>query len=54
MVDFYEMIYQWAEWAAGVVEQWPDDPSQAEPTLDVDRYILQRAELRAARDLGDQ
>jgi hypothetical protein len=54
MVDFYEMIYQWAEWAAGVVEQWPDDPGQAEPTLDVDRYILQRAELRAARDRGDQ
>jgi hypothetical protein len=54
MVDFYEMIYRWAEWATGVVGQWPDDPSQAEPTLDLDRYILQRAELRAARDPGDQ
>ncbi len=54
LVDFYEMIYRWAGWAAGVVEQWPDDPSQAEPTLDVDRYILQRAEQWAARALVDE
>jgi hypothetical protein len=31
----------------GVVQDWPDDPSQAEPNLDVDRYILERAAARS-------
>lgn len=46
MVDFYEMVDRWAEWAAGVVQQWRDDPSQAEPHLDLDRYILEQAAKR--------
>ena len=29
--DFNAMVYRWAEWAAGVVETWPDDITSAEP-----------------------
>jgi len=29
--DFRLMVDQWAEWALGVVETWPDDVTQAEP-----------------------
>jgi PadR family transcriptional regulator AphA len=49
MVDFYETVESWAEWASGVVAKWPEDPSQVEPTLDAAREILRRAELRASR-----
>jgi len=27
--DFYVTVAQWADWAASVVEGWPDDPSHA-------------------------
>lgn len=47
MVDFYDLVDRWAAWATEVAQAWPDDPSQAEPTLDIDRYILQLAERRA-------
>ena len=36
MVDFYAMVARWADWAASVVEDWPDDPSQAEDDLGID------------------
>jgi PadR family transcriptional regulator AphA len=52
MVDFYEMVDSWADWAAGVVAQWPDDLSRVEPTLDVAREIIRRAERRASRTEG--
>jgi DNA-binding PadR family transcriptional regulator len=29
--NFQQMVDQWAEWALGVVQDWPDDPTQAEP-----------------------
>ena len=29
LVDFYLGTQRWAQWARSVVEQWPDDPSQA-------------------------
>jgi PadR family transcriptional regulator AphA len=31
--DFQLMVDQWAEWALGVVEAWPDDLTEAEPDL---------------------
>jgi len=46
MVDFYELVDRWAQWAVGIVQHWPEDPSQAEPTLDLDRYILDQAAKR--------
>jgi DNA-binding PadR family transcriptional regulator len=33
--EFSEMVGRWADWATGVVEQWPDDPRQAEPDRSV-------------------
>lgn len=27
--DFYVTVAQWADWAASVVEDWPDDPARA-------------------------
>jgi DNA-binding PadR family transcriptional regulator len=29
LVDFYVMVEQWAEWAEGIVETWPDDLTAA-------------------------
>ena len=54
MVDFYETVDRWAEWATGVVAQWPDDLSQIEPTLDVAREIIRRAGRRASRGEGSR
>jgi DNA-binding PadR family transcriptional regulator len=31
LTDFADMVHAWADWAAGVVEQWPDAPRGAEP-----------------------
>jgi DNA-binding PadR family transcriptional regulator len=47
LVDFYELVDRWAAWATTVVNEWPNDPSKAEPTLHVVNYILERAEIRA-------
>lgn len=49
LVDFYDLVDRWAVWATEVVQQWPEDPSRADPTLDVDQYILRLAEERTAR-----
>jgi DNA-binding PadR family transcriptional regulator len=49
MVDFYDLVDRWADWAASVVQEWPEDPSKAPPTLDVDRYILELAQTRRHR-----
>ncbi len=49
LVDFYDLVDRWATWAADVVRQWPEDPSQAEPSLEVAEYILGLAEQRARR-----
>lgn len=43
LTEFYRMVAEWAEWAAGQVEQWPDDPAQAVP----DRAALERVVRRA-------
>lgn len=29
LTDFYAMVADWAVWANGIVEAWPDDPSRA-------------------------
>jgi PadR family transcriptional regulator AphA len=29
LTDFYAMVARWAEWATGVVADWPDDPGRA-------------------------
>ena len=36
------IVAEWANWATGIVEQWPEDPGQAEPDRDALRRIAQR------------
>jgi DNA-binding PadR family transcriptional regulator len=31
MTDFVDTIANWADWAATVLDEWPDDPNDAEP-----------------------
>ena len=42
-------IEQWAEWARGVVETWPDDITKAEPDWKMLETMAARADARAAR-----
>jgi DNA-binding PadR family transcriptional regulator len=30
LTDFYLLVLNWAQWATGIVETWPDDPRKAE------------------------
>jgi len=29
LIDFYALVADWARWARGIIEAWPDDPSKA-------------------------
>lgn len=29
LTDFYALVASWADWAGGIVEQWPEDPARA-------------------------
>ncbi len=44
LTDFYRMVAEWADWAAEQIDQWPDDPRQAEPDVDALRETVRRAE----------
>lgn len=44
LTDFYAMVANWADWAAAMVEQWPDDPGRAEPDLEAMKEIVRRAQ----------
>jgi len=37
--DFADMVASWADWAAEVIDTWPEDPSRAEPDWDIMRAI---------------
>jgi DNA-binding PadR family transcriptional regulator len=43
LTDFYRMVAEWADWATGQIEQWPDDPRRAEPDMDALRETVRRA-----------
>ena len=45
-------VEQWAYWAIGVVEAWPEDMSQAEPAWDVLRAMADRADAVTPRSDG--
>ena len=40
--DFADMVAAWADWAAGVIDAWPEDPSEAQPDWDVMKEIARR------------
>jgi DNA-binding PadR family transcriptional regulator len=44
LTDFYAMVARWAEWATGIVEDWPDDPGDA---------VYDAAEAAAAVQLAE-
>ena len=43
LTDFYALVDRWADWATGIVEQWPDDPARAV----LDRAALAEVARRA-------
>lgn len=45
--DFADMIDAWADWATTAVEDWPEDPSQAEPDWTVAQRVARRDPGRA-------
>ncbi len=47
LTDFYALVGQWAAWAAGVVEAWPDDPREATADPGVMAETVRRAEAAA-------
>ncbi|MDT4918920.1 MAG: hypothetical protein QOH89_3620, partial [Pseudonocardiales bacterium] len=38
ITDFDVMVDEWAAWATGVVQTWPDDLTQAEPDINALRH----------------
>ena len=47
--QFDQMVEHWTEWAASVVESWPDDVTRAEPALDVLEAQVAAAQKEAER-----
>ena len=52
LTDFYVLVGQWADWAATIVETWPDDPRHATPDPEITAEIIRRA-ADGARPSGD-
>jgi PadR family transcriptional regulator, regulatory protein AphA len=48
LLDFYVLVFDWAEWAARTVEAWPDGVKGAEPEMSVLEEIVRRGD--ALRD----
>lgn len=47
--EFVLAVEHWTEWATGVVEQWPDDITKAQPSLDVLEAQARRSQEHRAR-----
>lgn len=43
LTEYYRLVAEWADWATGIVEQWPDDPAEAEPDPAALRRVVRRA-----------
>ena len=50
LIDFYALVAEWSRWAQGVVESWPDDPSEAP----VDEALMRENVARADAVLAAQ
>jgi DNA-binding PadR family transcriptional regulator len=44
--EYIEALSRWADWAAEVVQDWPDDPREAQPAWDVLERMVARNEER--------
>jgi DNA-binding PadR family transcriptional regulator len=42
LTDFADMVADWADWAAEVIDTWPEDPSKAQPDWDVMKELSRR------------
>jgi PadR family transcriptional regulator AphA len=42
MTDFADMVSAWAQWAAGIIEEWPDEPRLAHPAWDILEEVARR------------
>ena len=44
LTDFYVTVAEWVDWASGVVEGWPDDPTEAPFDVGAAEQAVQQAE----------
>ena len=44
LTDFYVTVAEWVDWASGVVEGWPDDPTEAPFDVEAAEQAVQQAE----------
>lgn len=44
LTDFYRLVAEWADWASGIVSDWPDDPREAKPDAEALKQIAERAD----------
>ncbi len=42
LTEFADMVATWADWAADVIDTWPDDPSRAQPDWAFMKQLAQR------------
>ncbi len=47
LIDFFALVGEWARWAEGVVDAWPDDPSRAAVDDGAMEEITHRADAAA-------
>ena len=47
ITDFYAFVGEWARWATGVVEAWPEDPRQAQSDPSTAKETVRRAAAAA-------
>jgi len=52
LTDFYAMVGDWAAWAAGIVETWPDDLREVIPDVAVTEETVRRAARAAEPGAG--
>jgi DNA-binding PadR family transcriptional regulator len=50
VTDFYLLVLDWARWASSVVNEWPDDPRQAQLDPDELAETVRRARLGGHED----